>query len=308
MRPGIISGPYFQMAGLGGMLGAAGAGAADWWSKNAPGAAPQTGTPQLAPAVNIDPTTGQAVQTGTNPIGGMGGVPGGGTPIQAGGSQVFQGGLFAGGGATGAGSAGGWNDPNVITPTAKVLAQAFQQGLTGQAAVDWASSHGAPGISYDAQRNNFGLPDGAYVAPNPTNPQTFDLISRGGGGGGGGGGGYGTGSLGGPPAAFVPPTGLDYTNDPGYKVRMRMGTDAIQAAAAAKGSALGGGTLKALERYGQDFGSNEFQNVYGRGAQTYGINLEAQRNAANDYWNRLGLLYGGGASASNSAYRPPPGA
>jgi hypothetical protein len=117
-----------------------------------------------------------------------GGMSGGmSSPMGGGGSNIFQGGLFAGGGATGVGSAGGWNDPTVQTPSSNVLAQAFQQGLTGQAAVDWATQHGAPGISYDASRGQFGLPDGAYVAPNPGNPGTFDLIKRSGGDGGGGG-------------------------------------------------------------------------------------------------------------------------
>jgi hypothetical protein len=76
---------------------------------------------------------------------------------------------------------GGWQDSSVSTPSASVLSQAFAKGLTGQDAVDWATQNGAPGIAYYSSNGTYGLPDGAYAAPNASNGQ-LDLISRGGGG------------------------------------------------------------------------------------------------------------------------------
>lgn len=64
-----------------------------------------------------------------------------------------------------------------------------------------------------------------------------------------------------------PNFGKDLTMDPGYQFRMDQGTNAINAAAAARGMGNSGATLKALARYGQDFASNEYNNAYNR---TYG--------------------------------------
>jgi hypothetical protein len=137
---------------------------------------------------------------------------------------------------------------------------------------------------------------------------------------------------------FTAPSGLTMANDPGYAARMKMGTDAIQGAAAAKGSLLSGGTLKALERYGQDYGSNEYGKVYDRAANTFGMNAglglqgyqmnaanawkgqelgaqyglqgyltntRTQRDAQSDYWQRLTDLYRGGVSVSGAPYQRP---
>ena len=124
-------------------------------------------------------------------------------------------------------------------------------------------------------------------------------------GGGGGGGGYGTGSFGQPPPTFTAPSGLDMSNDPGYLARMQMGSQAIQGAAAARGSLLGGGTLKALERYGQDYGSGEYGNVYGRALTGYTTNVNVQRGGQQDYWSRLQDLYRGGQAATGQTYQKP---
>jgi len=95
---------------------------------------------------------------------------------------------------------------------------------------------------------------------------------------------------------------------------MQMGADAIQSSAAAKGSILGGGTLKALERYGQDYGSNEFGNVFSRGMQTAAYNTGiGQQNYLNrygqytDYQGYLNNLANRGMSATQSTYAVPPG-
>lgn len=68
---------------------------------------------------------------------------------------------------------------------------------------------------------------------------------------------------------FVAPTGLTQENDPGYQERLRLGTQALERSAAAKGGLLTGGTAKGLERYSQDFASNEYANVYNRAMGEY---------------------------------------
>ena len=113
---------------------------------------------------------------------------------------------------------------------------------------------------------------------------------------------------------FVPPTGLDFMNDPGYKARMQMGADAIENSAAARGGILSGGTLKALERYGQDYGTNEFGNVFNRGLQTAGYNAGIGQmgygnryGAYQDWQNWLQRNQDRGVTAAQGGYRPSPG-
>jgi hypothetical protein len=51
---------------------------------------------------------------------------------------------------------------------------------------------------------------------------------------------------------------------PGYQFRLDQGMQGVQNSAAARGGLLSGGTLKAIQKYGQDFASNEYQNQFNR--------------------------------------------
>lgn len=179
------------------------------------------------------------------------------------------------------------------------------------------------------------------TAPLPTHPYYADWLAAnpgyvppapppGGGGGGGGTGGGGTGGGGGggwpvpptytsdpnapidtPPAPYAPPewTGGDYVNpteadllaSPGYQTRLDAGFQARERSAAARGTVLNGGTLKALERYGQDYAQNEYQQLrantyenyktrYGQFQDKAGMDFAARTANANDaqtsYQNR----------------------
>lgn len=97
-----------------------------------------------------------------------------------------------------------------------------------------------------------------------------------------------TGSFDTPPPTFTAPTGIDYVNDPGYKERLAMGVDARERSAAAKGSILGGGQQKALERYGQDYASNEFGNVFNRALSTFGAQNQTFANLFDQYRQKYG--------------------
>ena len=56
----------------------------------------------------------------------------------------------------------------------------------------------------------------------------------------------------------------DFQADPGYAFRLGEGQKALERSAAARGGLISGGALKAATRYGQDMGSQEYQNAYNR--------------------------------------------
>jgi hypothetical protein len=68
-----------------------------------------------------------------------------------------------------------------------------------------------------------------------------------------------------PLATEYTPFGMDqFQADPGYGFRMSEGMKALERSAAAKGGLLSGATLKGIQRYGQDLGSQEYQNAFNR--------------------------------------------
>lgn len=92
---------------------------------------------------------------------------------------------------------------------------------------------------------------------------------------------------------FQAPTDVTQQNDPGYQFRLAEGQKALERSAAARGGLLSGGTAKAAQRYGQDYASNEYGNVYNRAFN------EFQTNQANQY-NRLAGIAGTGQTAANT--------
>jgi len=66
-------------------------------------------------------------------------------------------------------------------------------------------------------------------------------------------------------ASKYTPFGMDqFKADPGYAFRLSEGQKALERSAAARGGLLSGGTGKALERFGQDYGSQEYTNAFNR--------------------------------------------
>ena len=61
-----------------------------------------------------------------------------------------------------------------------------------------------------------------------------------------------------------------FQQDPGYNFRMSEGMKGLERSAAARGGLLSGGTLKGIQRFGQDLASQEFQNAFNR----YGVERE----------------------------------
>ena len=84
-------------------------------------------------------------------------------------------------------------------------------------------------------------------------------------------------------------SGQDIYDDPSYQFRVNQGNNAIQGSAAAQGGLLSGATLKALQNYGQESASQEYQNAYNR----------FNADQTNQY-NRLSNLVGIGQREKNN--------
>ena len=93
--------------------------------------------------------------------------------------------------------------------------------------------------------------------------------------------------------------------DPSYQFRLGEGMKALERQAAARGGLISGGALKAAQRYGQDYASQEFGNAYNRLAAMAGIGQTAtgaMGNAAGNFGVNAGNNYMGAANARASGY------
>jgi hypothetical protein len=76
-----------------------------------------------------------------------------------------------------------------------------------------------------------------------------------------------------PGGEFARPFTMDqFQADPGYAFRLSEGQKALERQAAARGGLISGSALKAASRFGQEMGSQEFQNAFAR-AQTERANV-----------------------------------
>lgn len=72
------------------------------------------------------------------------------------------------------------------------------------------------------------------------------------------------------------PFGMDqFQQDPGYQFNLSEGLKALQNSAAARGGLISGNSMKALQDYGQQSASNEYQNAYNRYQTDYGTRLNS---------------------------------
>lgn len=66
-------------------------------------------------------------------------------------------------------------------------------------------------------------------------------------------------------AAEYTPFGVNqFQQDPGYAFRLAEGQKALERSAAARGGLISGNALRAAQRYGQEMGSQEYQNAFNR--------------------------------------------
>jgi hypothetical protein len=120
-----------------------------------------------------------------------------------------------------------------------------------------------------------------------------------------------------PLATEYTPFGMQqFQADPGYAFRLSEGQKALERSAAARGGLMGGATGKALARFGQEMGSQEYQNAFNRYqaerqarlnplqslagvGQTAAQNLAGQ---AGQFGSNLAETIGAGAQARASGY------
>ena len=81
----------------------------------------------------------------------------------------------------------------------------------------------------------------------------------------------------------------DFQADPGYAFRLAEGQKALERNSAARGGLISGSALRAATRFGQDMGSQEYQNAFNR----------FQTNRANQL-NPLQSIAGQGQSVANA--------
>lgn len=102
-----------------------------------------------------------------------------------------------------------------------------------------------------------------------------------------------------------PFTMADYQSDPGTAFRQAEGQKGVERSGSAKGMTLSGAGVKAIDRYNQDYASNEFQNAYQRFAneRNYGTG-EYQRafdrfnTEQGNQFNHLAAVAGIGQTAN----------
>jgi hypothetical protein len=95
---------------------------------------------------------------------------------------------------------------------------------------------------------------------------------------------------------------FDYQADPGYAFRMKQGMDAMNATAAARGGLISGNALKAGQTFGQEMGSQEYQNSFSRYLQNYANAQNTFQLNRNNLLDPLKFLTNvGQAGASNQA-------
>jgi hypothetical protein len=104
--------------------------------------------------------------------------------------------------------------------------------------------------------------------------------------------------------------------DPGYQFRLEEGMKGLERSAAARGGLLSGGTLKGIQRYGQDMASQEYQNAFNRYQAERAGTLNPFQSLAGvgqstsnalgtmgmNYANQAGEAYQGAANARASGY------
>lgn len=118
-------------------------------------------------------------------------------------------------------------------------------------------------------------------------------------------------------ASEYTPFGMaQFQQDPGYAFRLSEGQKALDRQAAARGGLISGGALKAAQRYGQDMGSQEYQNAFNRYQTERSARLNPLQSlagvgqtsvnqlgaAGQNYAMGMGEALGAGAQARASGY------
>jgi hypothetical protein len=103
-------------------------------------------------------------------------------------------------------------------------------------------------------------------------------------------------------AADYTPFGMEqFQADPGYAFRMSEGMKGVERSAAARGGLLSGATLKGIQRYGQDLGSQEYTNAFNRYQTERNARLNPLQSLAGIGQTSTNQLVAGGQNYANAA-------
>jgi len=97
---------------------------------------------------------------------------------------------------------------------------------------------------------------------------------------------------------FQAPTLAQAEQEPGYQFALGQGSKALTNSAAASGNLLTGNTGEALQQYGQQFGEQNYQNVYNRAMQQYQLGYNQYEQNQSNLFNRYASLAGLGQSSA----------
>lgn len=283
--------PSFRQMGAAG-----GGGGGDWWSVNSPQATPSTPTSGIAgpftPGIQPAPQTAPGQTPGMSPA----------QTLAQSGAQTPKGGPEQFG-----------NDYQAWF-NALIAGRPFNQQtilelepILNQYGLNLTPPNAA------GERTKIQLPDGTWVRVGFGEGKPVWVPQPGTGPGGAGAGAAGgaqmpgmggtgnewsamAGELGGPPP-FDMPTLDQLQASPGYQGRLATGQQALERGAAAKGSVLSGGFQQALNRYAQNFATNEFGNLFSQQLNRYNTNVGTQSELP---WRRYQDLLGlGSGTATN---------
>jgi hypothetical protein len=99
---------------------------------------------------------------------------------------------------------------------------------------------------------------------------------------------------------FTAPTAAQALNSPGEQAQLQLGDQAMQQSAAAKGNLLTGGTAEALDAYGQNLASTNYQNVYNDALNTFNSGYDQFEQQQNNEYNRLAGIASQGQQAATT--------
>ncbi len=146
--------------------------------------------------------------------------------------------------------------------------------------VAYLTSHGQPGWQAGGTQADDWVktPQGQGIDYSAAGSNAFQWNNDNTGAGGGSMGALGGMYQGGP---FSMPSASEFQQSPGYQFARDQGLQAIQRSAAARGTLLTGGTLKALDQYGTGVANQDYNNYFNRAYQTNQGNFNNQFSLAN---------------------------
>lgn len=98
---------------------------------------------------------------------------------------------------------------------------------------------------------------------------------------------------------FKAPDANAIQNDPEFQARLKIGREAIEKSAAARGGLVTGGTARDLSDYGQSTAGLAYGNIYNRAMQEYINRYNQYEQHQNDVFNRLSAGSGTGQQTAN---------